>query len=121
MVRMMQAVIEHGTGRRAGFGRPAAGKTGTNQDNRDAWFVGFTPDLVAGVWIGNDRAQPMRDVSGGELAAAVWRRFMTAAHKDLPVRDFFEAEEPSPDDAHAAYYRELAEDFAAVAGPSPAP
>lgn len=121
MVHMMQAVIERGTGRRAAFGRPAAGKTGTNQDNRDAWFVGFTPDLVAGVWIGNDRARPMRDVAGGDLAAEVWRRFMTAAHEGLPPRPFGA---PSTDDPalverqteRAAFYKALADEFARTAG-----
>ena len=51
---MMEGVITSGTGTRAAFGRPAAGKTGTSQDWRDAWFVGFTPDWVCGVWVGND-------------------------------------------------------------------
>ncbi len=88
MVRMMTAVIDHGTGRRAAFGRPAAGKTGTSQKNRDAWFVGFTPDWLAGVWIGNKDNRPMRGVEGGTLPAEVWRKVMLAAHGDLPARDF---------------------------------
>lgn len=114
MVRMMQGVIEHGTGRRAAIGRPAAGKTGTNQDNRDVWFVGFTPDLVAGVWIGDDRARPMRDVTGGELAAEAWRRFMLAAHEGLPIRDFGETADVDVA-ARAAFYRSLVADFAQAA------
>lgn len=88
MVRMMTAVIDHGTGRRAAFGRPAAGKTGTSQENRDAWFVGFTPDWLAGVWIGNEDNRPMRGVEGGTLPAEVWRKVMLAAHGDLPTRSF---------------------------------
>ncbi len=88
MVRMMAAVVERGTGKRGAFGRPAAGKTGTSQDHRDAWFVGFTPDWLAGVWIGNDDNSPMRGVEGGGLPADVWRRVMIAAHADLPSRDF---------------------------------
>jgi len=83
MVRMMQAVIERGTGRRANLGRPAAGKTGTNQDNRDAWFVGFTPDYVTGVWVGNDDDRPMNKVVGGDMPASIWRRYMLAAHEGL--------------------------------------
>ena len=120
MVRMMQAVIERGTGRRAALGRPAAGKTGTNQDNRDAWFVGFTPDLAAGVWVGDDRRRPMRDVSGGELAAEIWRRFMLTAHEGLPVRDFGTSAADGVDEVRAAFYRELASDFAGAA-PAAAP
>jgi len=88
MLRMMTAVVERGTGRRAQFGRPAAGKTGTSQENRDAWFVGFTPDWLAGVWIGNDDNKPMRGVEGGTLPADVWRKVMIAAHGDLPPRGF---------------------------------
>jgi penicillin-binding protein 1A len=88
MIRMMQGVISHGTGARANFGRPAAGKTGTSQNWRDAWFVGFTPDWVAGVWLGDDAGRAMDRVAGGELPAETWRRFMVAAHKGLPVRDF---------------------------------
>ncbi|HTK34869.1 MAG TPA: PBP1A family penicillin-binding protein [Caulobacteraceae bacterium] len=112
MVAMMQGVINKGTGKRAAFGRPAAGKTGTNQDNRDAWFMGFTPDLVAGVWIGDDRNRPMHDVSGGELAAETWRRFMVAAHEGLPVRDFGTAPaDLAGQDARDAFYRDLAAEF----------
>ncbi|QUD86103.1 multimodular transpeptidase-transglycosylase PbpC [Phenylobacterium montanum] len=88
MVRMLEGVIDHGTGVRAGFGRPAAGKTGTTSDYRDAWFVGFTPDWVCGVWVGNDDNSPMNHVTGGQLPADIWRQMMLAAHRDLPVRDF---------------------------------
>ena len=88
MVRMMEGVITHGTGVRAGIGRPAAGKTGTTSDFHDAWFVGFTPDWVCGVWIGNDDNAAMGHVTGGQLPADIWRQMMLAAHRDLPVRDF---------------------------------
>lgn len=88
MVRMMEKVVTEGTARRAEFGRPAAGKTGTSQNWRDAWFVGFTPDYVTGVWVGNDDERPMNKVVGGDIPAAVWRRFMVAAHASLAVSDF---------------------------------
>jgi penicillin-binding protein 1A len=117
MVRMMEGVIQRGTGRRAALDRPAAGKTGTNQDNRDAWFVGFTPDIVAGVWVGDDRARPMRDVNGGDVAAGVWKRFMTFAHQGLPVRDFDPAPGQVVDEERAAFYRDLAATFASIAAP----
>lgn len=91
MTDMLRGVIERGTGRRANIGRPAAGKTGTTQDFVDAWFVGYTPDLVASVWIGNDLPSPMSidgvNVGSGE-AATIWGNFMRAAHAELPPRDF---------------------------------
>jgi penicillin-binding protein 1A len=96
MVRMMQGVVASGTGRRAAFGRAAAGKTGTSQDHRDAWFVGFTPDWAAGVWVGNDDNRPMRRVVGGELPATIWRRFMTTAHAGLPAHGFDWLPQPPP-------------------------
>ncbi|MEM8589572.1 MAG: PBP1A family penicillin-binding protein [Pseudomonadota bacterium] len=71
--RMMAGVIEDGTGRNAAVGWRAAGKTGTSQDFRDAWFIGFTGDLVVGVWVGNDNGSPMDGVTGGGLPARIWR------------------------------------------------
>jgi len=85
---MMQRVVSQGTGRRADFGRPAAGKTGTSQNWRDAWFIGFTPDFTAGVWVGDDGGKAMSRVVGGDLPAVIWRKLMIAAEKDLPIRDF---------------------------------
>ncbi|WP_063833565.1 transglycosylase domain-containing protein [Skermanella stibiiresistens] len=85
--RMLMAVMEYGTGKSAKLDRMAAGKTGTSQDYRDAWFMGFTADYVAGVWLGNDDNQPMKRVTGGGLPARVWRDFMTDAHMGLPARD----------------------------------
>jgi penicillin-binding protein 1A len=80
MTDMLSGVLEPGgTAQSAKLDRPAAGKTGTSQDFRDAWFVGFSGDLVAGVWSGNDDAQPMRQVTGGGLPARIWRDFMMAA------------------------------------------
>jgi len=88
MVDMMSAVITMGTGKSAAIGRPAAGKTGTTQDYRDAWFMGFTPDLICGVWVGNDDHSPMKKVTGGTVPAQIWRNFMIAALKDTPPREF---------------------------------
>jgi penicillin-binding protein 1A len=83
---MLAGVISHGTGKAAALPRPAAGKTGTTQDYRDAWFIGYTADLVAGVWLGNDDDSPMNKVTGGSLPAAAWHSFMLAATKGMPVR-----------------------------------
>jgi penicillin-binding protein 1A len=83
MNAMLAGVIRDGTGRAARIDRPAAGKTGTSQNHRDAWFVGYTADLVAGVWVGNDDGSPMAHVTGGGLPARIWRRFMEDAHSGL--------------------------------------
>ncbi|MDX2084260.1 MAG: PBP1A family penicillin-binding protein [Candidatus Melainabacteria bacterium] len=89
MVTLLKEVVNAGTGRRAQIGRPAAGKTGTSDNHRDAWFVGFTPDLVAGVWVGNDNNTPMRGtITGGTLPASVWRAFMLAYLADQPAKEF---------------------------------
>ncbi len=83
---MLQATLEVGTGRKAAIdGWPAAGKTGTSQDFRDAWFVGYTANLTAGVWLGNDDSSPTKRASGGNLPAEIWHDFMTAAHQGVPV------------------------------------
>jgi penicillin-binding protein 1A len=81
---MMQSVIIDGTGTRARVpGHVAAGKTGTSQNSRDAWFVGYTAHLTAGVWVGNDDDSPMQGVTGGQLPAEIWSRFMIAAHEGV--------------------------------------
>jgi penicillin-binding protein 1A len=86
---MMESVINEGTGYpNAVIGRPAAGKTGTTSSYRDAWFVGFTPDLVTAVWIGNDDYSRMNESYGGNIPARMWARFMKAALADVPKRDF---------------------------------
>jgi len=82
---MMSHVISEGTGRSAYFGWPAGGKTGTSQNYRDAWFVGYTSNLTTGVWFGNDDGSPTKRVTGGSLPAATWKTFMTAAHRGLTV------------------------------------
>ncbi|CCQ72024.1 GT51 : b-glycosyltransferase/PBP transpeptidase (candidate murein polymerase) [Magnetospira sp. QH-2] len=84
--KMMIQVMKTGTGKNASFGNwLAAGKTGTSQDYRDAWFVGFTGELVAGVWVGNDDGRPMKGVTGGGLPARIWKDIMRAGHKGLPL------------------------------------
>ncbi|MDX1710048.1 MAG: PBP1A family penicillin-binding protein [Rhodovibrionaceae bacterium] len=87
MTDLMRANVAWGTGEAAKPGqRPAAGKTGTSQDFRDAWFVGFTAQLVTGVWLGNDDGTPMKGVTGGKLPARVWRRFTQRALQGVPSR-----------------------------------
>jgi len=86
---MLRGVVDRGTGRRARIDRPAAGKTGTTNDQRDAWFIGFTPEITAGVWVGYDRGKTLgRKETGGRVAAPIWRTFMEGALADAPVRDF---------------------------------
>lgn len=83
---MLSETINNGTGRRAALdGRPAAGKTGTSQDFRDAWFIGYTADLVVGVWVGNDDGKPMKRVTGGGLPAAMWHDFMTRTQSEQRI------------------------------------
>ena len=85
---MMKTVLQKGTGRKAALeDRPAAGKTGTSQDYRDAWFIGFTHDLVVGVWVGNDNRAPMKKVTGGGLPGTIWHDFMVRTQSGLPVVD----------------------------------
>ncbi|MEE9316981.1 MAG: PBP1A family penicillin-binding protein [Rhodospirillales bacterium] len=86
MNAMLSGVVSGGTGRAAQIGRPQAGKTGTSQNFRDAWFVGFTAHLLTGVWMGNDDGSRMKKVTGGGLPARVWRDFMAAAHTGTPPR-----------------------------------
>ena len=88
IVSMMQTVMTEGTGRKSVLDRPCAGKSGTSQDYRDAWFIGFTPDLVTGVWMGNDDNSSMEHVSGGKLPGRLWYNFMTEVHKGLPRKNF---------------------------------
>ncbi len=86
MNSMMTGTVEIGTARKAAFAWPAAGKTGTSQNSRDAWFIGYTANLTTGVWFGNDDGGPMKKVTGGALPAQAWHEFMVAAHEGVPVR-----------------------------------
>jgi penicillin-binding protein 1A len=86
MNAMMRETLRIGTAQRAQLGNwPAAGKTGTSQDFRDAWFVGYTSHLVAGVWLGNDDSSPTRKMTGGGLPVEIWSRVMKTAHQGVPV------------------------------------
>jgi penicillin-binding protein 1A len=87
---LMKGVVEIGTAKKAReLGRPAAGKTGTSTNYRDAWFYGFTRDLLCGVWVGRDDFKPVaHDATGGQVALPIWLAYMKEAEKGLPVRDF---------------------------------
>jgi penicillin-binding protein 1A len=85
---MLQATVEIGTGRGAALsGWPAAGKTGTSQNFRDAWFIGYTASLTAGIWFGNDDGKPTKKMTGGSLPAIAWQHFMNFALDGVPVAD----------------------------------
>jgi penicillin-binding protein 1A len=92
MTHLMRNVIEEGTAigvRLRGFSRPAAGKTGTTDDFSDAWFVGFTPDIVCGVWVGFDtRKRIVRGATGANFAVPLWTKFMDEATRGKPVKEF---------------------------------
>lgn len=82
---MLVNVVRSGTARGANIGRDAGGKTGTSQKSRDAWFVGYTPQLVTGVWVGNDDNSPMHKVTGGSIPTRIWREFMRPALAETPA------------------------------------
>jgi penicillin-binding protein 1A len=81
MMDLLQAVVQQGTGRAARLDRPVGGKTGTTNDYRDAWFVGFTTNFVVGVWCGNDNDSPMKGVVGGDIPAKIWHDFVAGAER----------------------------------------
>ena len=88
MTAIMKTVITNGTGRAANIGKPAAGKTGTTDDSRDAYFIGFTPDVVTGVWVGNDDNSQMGGITGGTVPAIIWKDVMTVATEPYGNVDF---------------------------------
>jgi penicillin-binding protein 1A len=119
MNAMMMQTVEAGTGRKAAFGWPAAGKTGTSQKSRDAWFIGYTSNLTTGVWFGNDSGKPTKNITGGSLPSLAWHEFMLAAHEGVPV-----AKLPgtwNPDPAFETSRVPLAEVGAEVQTDTPAP
>lgn len=110
LTSMLESVITDGTGGNAALGRPAAGKTGTTDESKDAWFVGYTPDLAAAVWLGDDYGTETLDgITGGTTPAVIWGQFMRQALADVPVSDF-----SIPDSAQGA----ISEGMSA---PQPAP
>ena len=88
MTAIMRTVITNGTGRAANIGKPAAGKTGTTDDSKDAYFIGFTPDVVTGVWVGNDDNSQMGGVTGGTIPAMIWKDVMLVATEPYGNNDF---------------------------------
>ncbi len=87
---LLQSVVENGTGKRVkALGRPVAGKTGTTNNYVDAWFLGYTPQLVTGVWVGKDSVEPLgKNETGSRSAIPIWLQFMQDAHQDLPIMNF---------------------------------
>jgi membrane peptidoglycan carboxypeptidase len=85
LTRMMGSVMEFGTGRGANFGVPAAGKTGTSNESRDALFIGFTSELIGAVWIGNDDNSSMKNVTGGSFPALIWKDVMRKSKGQYPA------------------------------------
>lgn len=95
MNRLMTRTVTQGTGRRAAIaGRQVAGKTGTTNDFRDAWFVGYAPEIVTGVWVGNDDYSPMNRVTGGNIPAMIWQDYMEATLADMPAATLPVSSEP---------------------------
>ncbi len=86
MNAMMRETLQMGTAQKANLpGWQAAGKTGTSQDFRDAWFIGYTAHLVTGVWLGNDNSSPTKKATGGGLPVEIWTKFMRTAHQGVAV------------------------------------
>jgi penicillin-binding protein 1A len=98
---MLQRTLSEGTAKKAQFDWPAAGKTGTSQSFRDAWFIGYTAHLTTGVWFGNDDNTPTKKVTGGSLPSLAWKEFMTGAHEGLPQTELpgrWQPSQPMPDE-----------------------
>ena len=106
MTSMLEGVITRGTGTAASIGRPAAGKTGTTDDNHDAWFIGYTPDIVTAVWVGDDTgSQSLGEIYGGTVPAQIWHDYMASAVSGTSADDF-----DVPAGKGKAYYEEPKED-----------
>jgi penicillin-binding protein 1A len=117
MIFMMNKVAEEGTGRRALFdGVRIAGKTGTTNNYRDAWFVGYSANLVAGVWVGNDDYGSTNRMTGGSLPAMIWRAAMSYAHQGIEIKTL-----PGLPPAPAAPPRNQVAEKGAPAPPPPRP
>ena len=110
MTAMLEMALRRGTGRQATLRRFVAGKTGTSSDNRDAWFVGFSDQLVVGVWVGNDDGRPVRGVTGGGLPALIFREFILRGQGDEEFRP-----PPPPPKPHDAPVIDAIGDFVADA------
>lgn len=114
MTSMLQSVVENGTGhgvRTRGFTRPCAGKTGTTNDYTDAWFIGFTPQMITGVWVGFDELRSMgRGMVGGVIALPIWTEFMKQAHQELPPTEFMQV-------TNGITYADICERSGLLAGP----
>ena len=91
MTNLLQSVVQDGTGWRAkSLGRPVAGKTGTTDQFCDAWFIGYTPELLTGVWVGLDEERSLgQNETGSRAALPIWVNFMSKVLKDKPIQDFF--------------------------------
>ncbi|MCA8887883.1 MAG: PBP1A family penicillin-binding protein, partial [Parvularculaceae bacterium] len=118
ITHVLYQVVSNGTGKRASMGaRAVVGKTGTTNDWRDAWFIGYSAQLVAGVWVGNDDNQAMNQITGGSTPAQIWKEFMTAAHQDLPKRPLdgaFPAATYADEGLLLNYYSDVSAGFARV-------
>ena len=120
MNTMLSHVPERGTGRRAALpGIKSAGKTGTTQSYRDAWYVGFTGNYTAAVWLGNDDFTPTRNMTGGSLPAMVWQRLMEYAHQNIELKPIPGIENPLPDPKAMAAAAEAAKKEKSGAGQRP--
>ncbi|WP_456618402.1 MULTISPECIES: transglycosylase domain-containing protein [unclassified Bradyrhizobium] len=121
MNTMMRETLISGTAKKAEIpGWPAAGKTGTSQDYRDAWFIGYTASLVTGVWLGNDDNSPTKKATGGGLPVEVWSRFMRAAHEGVPVANLPNSQATWGLSNLAQAASQVSPPTAAAPGPAPA-
>ncbi|BAR56704.1 penicillin-binding protein 1A [Bradyrhizobium diazoefficiens] len=121
MNSMMRETLISGTAKKAEIpGWPAAGKTGTSQDYRDAWFIGYTANLVTGVWLGNDDNAPTKKATGGGLPVEVWSRFMRTAHEGVPVANLPNSQASWGLSNLAQAASQVSPPTAAAPGPAPA-